>query len=300
MTNASKRNFDEEWGRFSTFLLDSQRIRPLFVVGPQRSGTTWVQSLLDAHPEISCRFELRLHDGLLQNLHRGIAEYNALIRAQTRSSPAHIPLESRMLDQRQMMLLMRAAFVAHFYGEATSGLRYIGEKTPENLLGISDIALLFPSARYVAVVRDGRDCAISSWHHFRNAGSPDLPLADFIRRWVPERWAPLAEGVQQLLQSHREQTALVRYEDLVSQPKQAMAAVLAALDVDSSPALVDRCVEAAAFETVTGGRKPGQEDPTHFYRSGLRGEWRSRFGEAERAAFSDVGAALNRSLGYAD
>jgi hypothetical protein len=273
---------------------------PLFVVGPQRSGTTWVQSLLDAHPEISCRFELRLHDGLLQHLHRGVAEYNALIQAQTRSSPGHIPLETRMLDQRQMMLLMRTAFLAHFYGEATAGLRYIGEKTPENLLGIADIALLFPSARYVAVVRDGRECAISSWHHFRNAGSPDLPLPDFIRRWVPERWAPLAEGVQRLLISLSEQTVLVRYEDLVAHPRETMTSVLTALDVDSSPALVEKCVEAAAFETVSGGRKPGEADPTQFYRSGLLGEWRSAFGEAERVAFNEVGADLNRNLGYAD
>lgn len=297
---ASKQDFDVEWRRFSSFLQETQRVDPLFVVGPQRSGTTWVQSLLDAHPEISCRFELRLHDGLLQTLHRSVAEYNALLGAQTRNSPGHIPAESRMLDQRRMMLLMRTAFLAHFFGQETGRLRYFGEKTPENLLGIADIALLFPSARYVVVLRDGRDCAISSWHHYRNAGSPDLPLGDFIRRWVPERWAPLAEGARRLLNTYRDQAVLVRYEDLVSRPREAMAEILTSLKVDSSPAIIDRCLEAAAFETVTGGRKPGQEEPQHFYRSGLVGEWRSKFGEAERDAFRQVGDALNRSLGYAD
>lgn len=297
---APNQDFDVEWRRFSSFLQETQRVDPLFVVGPQRSGTTWVQSLLDAHPEISCRFELRLHDGLVQTLHRGIAEYNALLGAQTKNSPAHISADSRMLDQRRMMLLMRTAFLAHFFGQETAGLRYFGEKTPENLLGITDISLLFPSARYVAVLRDGRDCAISSWHHFRNAGSPDMPLADFIRRWVPERWAPLAEGARLLLNAHRDQAVLVRYEDLAARPREALAALLESLDVDSSPAVIDRCLAAGAFETVTGGRKPGQEEPRHFYRSGLVGEWRSRFGDAERSAFGEAGDALNRSLGYTD
>ncbi len=45
------------WVEHQDKLLRLARCQLFFVGGAPRSGTTWLQSLLDSHPEISCRGE---------------------------------------------------------------------------------------------------------------------------------------------------------------------------------------------------------------------------------------------------
>lgn len=290
--------FESVWRDFSRTFRDLSDLNTVFVLGPQRSGTTWVQLLIDAHPECACRFELRLHDGLMAEVHRMVGSYNALVSQHSRQVPSWASPETRMLDQARMMLLMRSVFLAHFYPAPKPGLRYIGEKTPENLLGLRDIEQVFPEARYVVVVRDGRDSGLSSWHHFRNHGSEELPLAAFLARWVPEHWSPLVAAALDLHRRLPGRSVLVRYEDLVARPESTASVVFDFLGVDSSPATISHCVEATSFPKVSGGRAIGDERTDQFFRKGIAGDWRSVFGPAELAAFSTAGAEINRLLGY--
>jgi hypothetical protein len=45
----------QSWAARQEALLDLARRQLFFVGGAPRSGTTWLQFLLDSHPEISCR-----------------------------------------------------------------------------------------------------------------------------------------------------------------------------------------------------------------------------------------------------
>jgi hypothetical protein len=292
--------FEQVWRDFAHLLDELSSVGTLFVLGPQRSGTTWVQQLVNAHPECACGFELRLHDSLMAEVHRMIGAYNSLVAAHSKHVPGWAAPETRMLDQARMMLVMRAMFLAHFYPLPKPGLRYVGEKTPENLLGLSDIEQVFPDARYIVVIRDGRDAGLSSWHHFREHGSPELPLADFLGRWVIEHWSPYATAAMDLRDRLPDRVHLVRYEELARVPMQMAEAVFAFLGVDASRPVVARCVEASSFETLSGGRHPGEARTDDFFRSGMAGEWRRVFGPQERAAFAAAGATLNRRLGYED
>ena len=44
-------------------------------------------------------------------------------------------------------------------------VRVIGEKTPNNLVYFSPLKQLFAKAKFLDVVRDGRDCIVSTWFH---------------------------------------------------------------------------------------------------------------------------------------
>lgn len=291
-------DFERVWRDFSRSFRAMADLNTVFVLGPQRSGTTWVQLLIDAHPECACRFELRLHDALMAEVHRMVGSYNAFVSQHSRHVPSWASPETRMLDQAHMMLLMRSVFLSHFYPAPKPGLRYVGEKTPENLLGLRDVEQVFPEARYVVVVRDGRDCGLSSWHHFRNQGSEELPLAAFLARWVPEHWSPLVAAALDLRRRLPGRSVLVRYEDLVAKPEPTAGLIFEFLGVDRSPATISRCVEATSFPKVSGGRTVGDERADQFFRKGIAGDWRSAFGPAELAAFSTAGAEINRLLGY--
>ncbi len=47
-----------------------------FIAGVLKSGTTWLQLLLDAHPEIACRGEAHFIDSLYPKLATAFERYN--------------------------------------------------------------------------------------------------------------------------------------------------------------------------------------------------------------------------------
>ena len=297
---AERFGFDRMWPQFADMLASTSSINTVFVVGSQRSGTTWMQLLLDNHPNCACRFELRLHDTLMAEVHRMIGVYNALISRHSKHVPAFASAETRMYDQTRMMLMMRAMFFAHFFPLPKPELLYLGEKTPENLFGIDDIDTLFPEARYVVVVRDGRDSALSSWHHFRNNGDVETSLATFLRRWIPEHWAPMVKAASDLHRRRPRRSFVVKYEEMVARPIDCARSVFDFLGLDSSTNILTRCVEATSFTALSGGRHPGDERKDHFFRKGVVGDWRSVFGIDETAVFRELGSETNQLFGYTD
>jgi hypothetical protein len=61
-----------------------------------------------------------------------------------------------------------------------------------------------------------------------------------------------------------------------------------------------RCVEAADFERVSGGRKRGEEDSSSLFRKGVAGDWRSVFTERDKRVFKEAAGELLIKLGYED
>jgi hypothetical protein len=45
-------------------------------------------------------------------------------------------------------------------------VKFIGKNTPDNVLYLPILGRLLPKARFIHVIRDGRDSAVSGW--FRN------------------------------------------------------------------------------------------------------------------------------------
>ena len=69
------------------------------------------------------------------------------------------------------------------------------------------------------------------------------------------------------------------------------------LGVDASERTVQRCVSAASFEKLSGGRSRGQEAAS-FFRTGIAGDWQNVFTEQERRDFKAVAGDLLIELGY--
>ncbi|MGH6933448.1 MAG: sulfotransferase domain-containing protein, partial [Dongiaceae bacterium] len=61
---------------------------------------------------------------------------------------------------------------------------------------------------------------------------------------------------------------------------------------------IERCREAASFERLSGGRKPGEEKPQAFMRKGAVGDWRNHFDDRARDIFERSAGPLLRRMGY--
>ncbi len=298
-----------------------------FVVGYQKSGTTWLMHMLDAHPEILCKGEGRFFDAgwRQKGLRReGVGRppsslYHALLDAEylrfwiersvwSRDEPAREHLDN----------LMRMAVDYFLQGELLkTGKRLAGDKspllTPET---VKEIAAIYPEARVIHIIRDGRDAAVSAAYHSWNFGNAARRDAD---RAAPEKlreagrsiftggqleklasdWntrvGRAAEDGPALLGGHYTE---VRYEDLVQNPEEEMDRLLRFLGAGVGEETVKRCVEAASFEKLAQGRERGEEDPSSFFRKGVAGDWRNVFTGEDRKTFEREAGDLLVKLGY--
>ena len=136
---------------------------PLLVLGVRRSGTTLLRVMLDRHPELAVPDESyfipqladrqRPHvdvDAFIDDLSRlpTIREWDLSIEdVRARLSP-------------EMPLGAAIGAVYESYAAAHGKSRW-GDKTPMYMQRLPLLEELFPDARYVHLIRDGRDTAVS-------------------------------------------------------------------------------------------------------------------------------------------
>ena len=274
-----------------------------FVGGCPKSGTTWLQMLLDAHPEVSCIGETHLANHLLPLLRQVFDHHNALLNHKNTDVLTEIPSVAGYSGDQVRRVLAGAVRELLMTPAKAGTARAVGEKTPDNFMLFPELAELFPGARFIHIVRDGRDCATSAWFHNQRVdaaeqaegfGTLDAYVETFARHWATEVarcWAWCEARPQQCLQ--------VRYEDLVAQPDLVLRSLFRFLGVTVSDAQLADCRRQAAFEKLTRGRKVGQEDRSSLFRRGVPGDWRNHFTVADNARFLAIAGDLSTRLGYA-
>ncbi len=309
-----------------------------FVVGLAKSGTTWLMKTLDAHPDVLCKGEGRFFG---KDYRREV-----LAQTETRQQPSSLfnALETsehlRLWVERsiwtrdgdtdeQIKALVRLA-TEHFLTEQllASGKKIVGDKTP--LLGpgfIGEIHTVYPEAKVIHIVRDGRDQAVSFIHQQGNRAKrgrlhrltpeelekseayrkdpAEIPetgsgmFAEKTLRKTAENWAVrVGRAVEDGPALFGSNYAEVRYEDLLGRPNEEAARLFAFLGVDADERVVELAVNSASFEKLSKGRRPGEEDPSSFYRKGVAGDWKNLFNERDKEIYKEEAGDLLLRLGY--
>ena len=162
---------------------------PIFVVGMPRSGSTLIEQILSAHPEV-----------------RSLGETAVLPRRLERGLPH--------ADQKALRGLGRQYLdAARARGWRGAG-RFV-DKTLENYLHVGAIALMFPNATILHAVRDPLDTCLSCWRQLFAEGAETLyDLAEIGAEYVAyretmEHWQAVLPG----------RVTLVEHEALVADPE---------------------------------------------------------------------------------
>ncbi len=275
------RGFQERRG-FTPRALDPRLRAPVFVLGAPRSGTTFLGSCIGALPEVSYHFEPRVTKAAARMVHDGT------------------------WSEERAARVFRASYGLLQVAAAEGGRRFV-EKNPENCFVVPFLVRTFPDARFVQIIRDGRDVAVSHaekpWLSAKSAGTGrrgrgGQAWGPWARWWVERERAEEFAAASDLTRTawswrrftSAARTALaelpadrvltVRYEDVVQRPDEA-ARTIAAFFGHAEPPESLRAALATA-------------DPSSI------GRWRTALDAEGLADVEREAGALLRELGYTD
>jgi len=274
------------------------RRQVFFVLGCQKSGTTWLQHLLNAHPALCCDAEGHLLDLLAPAIQQVVTIYN---QRQSQRPPARRALLSDR-DLLGIVKMLGDQILAGYLAacEDPRAIRAVGDKTPEHAVNVDVLSQIYPQARFIHIIRDGRDACISGWFHLQRQGKAEqfATLAAYADYFAEHHWVRYITAARGAAAGMPERYLEMRYESLHADPAGETRGMLRFLQVDASEEVVAACVEAASFEKLAGGRARGQEDASSFFRKGVVGDWQRHFDEAAIVSFHRKAGELLQELGY--
>jgi Sulfotransferase family len=270
----------------------------VFVVGSPRSGTSWLQKVLGAHPEIVTPQETDLFSAFVVKLQRtweGQRENSA--RRRYRGLPALMTnAEFEVALGRFVEEVLSRAY------ELKPGATVLVEKTPSHSLHVESIARLVKGARFVHMLRDGRDVAASV-----NAASKHA----FASEWAPPDVGGAAEIWRRHVNGAMGARSLApyletRYEELVQSGAAEWKRLFEFCGVEADEAFVEEALGEAGAATSAGmgsivfGGEMGRpaKEADGFYGAGRVGAWRAMWTPRDRWEFDRRAGDLLVELGY--
>jgi hypothetical protein len=286
-----------------------ERLPAPFVVGVNRSGTTLLRMMLDAHPELTIPPETHFLPELIETAESGSATPETLLATITKQREwGDFGLgEDELLERfRAIEPLTAGAALRSFYEAyaARVGKPRWGEKTPIYVKSMRKIEGALPEARFVHVIRDGRDVALS----IRDRATKDHPIDRIAERWV--RRITRAREQAKRLAHYRE----IRYESLILETEPTLREVCDFYELPWDDAVLDyhqrsaerleemkrelpddgkRTTLSVELRMKTHARTTEKPDPRRVSR------WRESMDRSDRELFESIAGPLLTELGYA-
>jgi Sulfotransferase family len=277
-----------------------------FICGATRSGTTLLRLMLDSHPELAIPGESHFIVPMIKatwRRARSADELADLIVASERWGDFHLDEAEVRARLRAVDPLNCADAVREFfrlYAERHGKERW-GDKTPGYVRSMRLIQKVLPEARFIHIIRDGRDVALSlvprSW-----GPSTIEEAADNWRRRIE---------VARRQQPHLRHYLEVHYEDLVTDTEAVVRQVAAFCELDFDPTMLryhERAAERLAekardlqkpWGTITAesrieshalAERPPQPDRV--------ARWRTEMPDEDRRAYEEIAGEALVATGY--
>jgi hypothetical protein len=293
-----------------------------FIFGHARSGTTLLARLIRVHPDIHCNWQAHF-----------------FTRPPFLSALVTDPEVGEWLSRRSnrwnrgqdiSLLVMRAASDFILEREAVKvGKSVVGDKSPNNLVNgeaVKRLAEVYPDAKLIFIVRDGRDAVLS--HQIQKF----IDLTDHlnveetaVRRAIIDNpqefinkkrsifsrpglakaaqdWVNNVSETNQLgAKTYMENYLSLRFEDLVENPNLSLDQIWSFLGVDVNLPVIELGLEQELAKNPDADwQREKQHQVADLIRKGLPGSWRDIYTQQDIQTFKDIAGETLIELGYED
>jgi sulfotransferase family protein len=285
-----------------------------FIFGHARSGTTLLMRLVRLHPEVHCNYQAHLftRQPLLKSLVNTPEAEEWLARKSNRWNQGR--------DLSPLVLRAAADFIME-RDAAKKGKSIVGDKSPSSTIhgqAVRDMHLIYPDAKLVYIVRDGRDVLISE--RFRNLVEESKFLKAEDKRIIEELrqdQTPFTDGTRSIftesvirrvakgwitnLQETEEEGkrlfgdryCSLRYEDLLEHPFEELTRLWEFLGVKEISSSLEQKIKAEM------GSNPDEEwqakrneEIASFLPKGHAGNWERLFTARDKSLFKEVAGEM--------
>ncbi len=268
---------------------------PRFIVGNDRSGTTMLRLILDRGPDLAVPPEsmfLTDFDEVFEQggplpgeeaaLMQAVWEHPKVALWELDGPPPEVPAGLAPADAYRFVA--EAPYAAY---AAKHGKPGWADKTPHYVHHIDHLLRVWPQARFVVLVRDGRDVALSLRR---------MPFGPNNAWAAAQWWARGIRAGRRAAEQHPGAVLTVRYEDIATDPHTEIPRIceffgisyredmLALEKVDRSKIVPD---QASWFPTIFEG-----------ITTGAVGRWRTEMRERDQRIFAALAGEELGALGY--
>jgi Sulfotransferase family len=273
----------------------------LFIVGCARSGTTLVRRIVDAHPQIAITTEMHWishYVNYFKNQNRLVTpKLVSELSGHKRFAQFEIPREQFEGLLGSGEALPYPTFLRRLFGlyGKINNKPLVGNKTPAYIRRMLDLHALWPEAKFVHIIRDGRDVCLSvlNWKKANHIVGRYAP-------WEEDPVSTTALWWERKVRKGREDGAALGpglyqetlYEDLVDEPQRECKRLCEFLGVPYDDAMI-------RFHEGRERVEPGRGAKSAWLRvtSGLR-DWRTEMCTGDVERFEAAAGDLLEELGY--
>lgn len=268
-----------------------ENINPfVFLVGCPGSGVSLIQQMLECHPLLAVANDTHFIPTVLKDTgaQSDVPLTDDLVdRARTFPNFDRLCLSNVEVYKAGGMSETYAEFVTNLYNifAKKNGKELVAIKAPVYCRDIRLLHDLFPWARYIHVVRDGRDVAMSVLERatrlkeaIKVTNVKTIPIGASALWWKTMVETARRDGARLGNRFYHE----IRFEDLVDQPQTASREIASFLDLSHTVEMSEHVGSYGSLDSIPNGFQ----------------DWRSQMSRADVALFEALSGELLESLGY--
>ena len=258
---------------------------PIFIGGAGRSGTTLLRVILDSHSNIVCGPEMKVTPVVAKSWEDYQRTYLQFLKAFHVDS-AHIDKLFREFLSGLLSPLLQK-----------SGKGRIAEKSPNNVFFFAHLNRIFPEARFINVIRDGRDVVASLLRmDWKSPDGKPIPYTQDAKQ-AAQYWKQAVLAGRQFGRSQQASRRYCefKYEDIVTNPEATLRKLFSFLEENWEE-------EVLAFHKAKrdlGGESSSSQVSQPLYQSSV-GRWKNDLSSEDQSLLKSEIGNLLEELGYSD
>ncbi|WP_346856191.1 sulfotransferase [uncultured Draconibacterium sp.] len=288
----------------------SKQLKPIFIIGNPRSGTTLLRLILNAHSKFvippEAGFAFWLYSQYKNFRYRDLDTFLDDMKSTKKINNWNldwIELRKFLFKKQPNKYGELINDIYSFYGDSKGmKIKRWGDKNNFYLNHIEDIKEVFPCVQFIHIVRDGRNVACSykklNKKQIQSADAPNLP--DKIES-IASEWKSNIQKIKKSFESFNYDNVLeVRMEDLTASPKTEISKIMSFLGEDFEPSMLEYYKESKIIKSIPKdylqwkkkNTLPIQNEPVDKYKTILTEEQILRFNKIAKEVLIEYDYSL--------